>query len=205
MSPKAFKPGFSLTEVLMAAGILLVGFLLIAGTFPVGVKLTALATERTIGVVASEEAMAKIHLYGIDPTVIPYDLTNEKNPTITRTLVHVPYDGISIAQFRTRSDFIASSAYNQLRIRYPGIDTLDAANTFPAFSTYFQYESLYPSTAFFDYSVSVPANQDRPRRPPAVFLVGNVPPPGFDQYRDPGHDLCQPHGRPECEVSFLSI
>ena len=72
----------------MAAGILLVGFLLIAGTFPVGVKLTAVATERTIGVVAAEEAMAKIHLYGIDnPALLPYDR-------------HVPYDGISVAQYQ---------------------------------------------------------------------------------------------------------
>ena len=59
--------GFSLTEVLIAAGILTVGFVLIAGTFPVGIKLTALATERTIGAVASDEAFAKIQLYGFHP------------------------------------------------------------------------------------------------------------------------------------------
>ena len=56
--------GFSLTEVLIATGILTVGFVLIAGTFPVGIKLTALATERTIGAVAADEAFAKIQLYG---------------------------------------------------------------------------------------------------------------------------------------------
>jgi hypothetical protein len=142
MRPAPFKPGFSLTEVLMAAGILLVGFLLIAGTFPVGVKLTAVSTERTIGVVASEEAMAKIHLYGIDnPALLPSDR-------------HIPYDGVSVAQYRSQSSFISASAYMQLKNRYPGIDTLDAAtNTYPAVTTYFQFESLYPSTAVFDYSV----------------------------------------------------
>jgi hypothetical protein len=147
MTPTPFKPGFSLTEVLMAAGILLVGFLLIAGTFPVGVKLTAVATERTIGVVASEEAMAKIHLYGIDnPALLPSDR-------------HIPYDGVSVAQYRAQSSFISSSAYRQLKNRYSGIDTLNpVTNTFPAFTTYFQYESLYPSTAFFDYSASDPAS-----------------------------------------------
>jgi hypothetical protein len=59
--------GFSLTEVLIATGILTVGFILIAGTFPVGIKLTALATERTIGAVTADEAFAKIQLYGIHP------------------------------------------------------------------------------------------------------------------------------------------
>jgi len=56
-----------LTEVLIATGILTVGFVLIAGTFPVGIKLTALATERTIGAVAADEAFAKIQLYGFHP------------------------------------------------------------------------------------------------------------------------------------------
>ena len=58
--------GFSLVEVMMSAGILAIGFVLIAGAFPVGVKLTALATERTIGMTASSEAFAKIKLYGVD-------------------------------------------------------------------------------------------------------------------------------------------
>lgn len=158
MSPTPLKSGFSLTEVLMAAGILLVGFLLIAGTFPVGVKLTAVSTERTIGVVASEEAMAKIHLYGIDnPALIPSDR-------------HVPYDGVSVAQYRAQSKFISSSAYTQLKIRYPGIDTLDATtNSFPAFTTYFQYESLYPSTAFFDYSTAIPVIKTDPEDPQRYF------------------------------------
>ena len=57
--------GFSLTEVLLAAGILTVGFILIAGTLPVGVKLTAMGTQRTIGAVAADEAFAKIQLYGV--------------------------------------------------------------------------------------------------------------------------------------------
>ena len=36
--------GFSLAEVMMATGILAIGFVFIAGIFPVGVKLTAVAT-----------------------------------------------------------------------------------------------------------------------------------------------------------------
>lgn len=61
--------GFTLTEVLMAAGILSVGFVLIAGAFPVGAKLTAIATERTIGAVACDEAIAKMRLHTIDFTL----------------------------------------------------------------------------------------------------------------------------------------
>lgn len=57
--------GFSLTEVLLAAGILVIGFLLICATLPVGVHLTAKGTERNIGAVVAEEAFAKIQLFGV--------------------------------------------------------------------------------------------------------------------------------------------
>jgi prepilin-type N-terminal cleavage/methylation domain-containing protein len=46
MSNSLRNNGFSLTEVLMAAGILAIGFAFIAGMFPVGVKLTALYTAK---------------------------------------------------------------------------------------------------------------------------------------------------------------
>jgi len=66
MNKRLRNNGFSLTEVLMAAGILVVGFMLIAGTFPVGIKLTSMAAERTIAAIAADEAFAKIRLYGVD-------------------------------------------------------------------------------------------------------------------------------------------
>ena len=60
--------GFSLTEVLLAVGILAVGMLFIAGVFPVGIHFTTIATERTIAAVVADEAFAKIRLYAIaDP------------------------------------------------------------------------------------------------------------------------------------------
>ncbi len=60
------ESGFSLTEVLMAAGILAIGFMLIATLFPVGMKMTATATERTVASIAADEAFAKIRLYGVN-------------------------------------------------------------------------------------------------------------------------------------------
>ena len=55
--------GFSLVEVMMSAGILAIGFVFIAVTFPVGVKLTTISTEKTIAAIAADEAAAKIQLY----------------------------------------------------------------------------------------------------------------------------------------------
>ena len=60
------QSGFSLTEVLLATGVLAVGFALVATVFPVGMMLTSAATERTIGPVAAQEAEAKVRLYGLD-------------------------------------------------------------------------------------------------------------------------------------------
>ncbi|MHC4676447.1 MAG: type IV pilus modification PilV family protein [Planctomycetota bacterium] len=63
--------GFSLAEVMMATGILAIGFVFIAGVFPVGVKLTAEATEQTIAPIVADEAIAKIKLYA-DPNFVQY-------------------------------------------------------------------------------------------------------------------------------------
>lgn len=57
--------GFSLTEMLIATGIMSVGLVMVATIFPVGVKLTSLTTERSVGAVAATEAFAKIRLYGL--------------------------------------------------------------------------------------------------------------------------------------------
>ena len=58
--------GFSLTEVLLALAILVIGFMLILAAFPLGMNLTAKTVERTIARSAAQEAFAKIQLYGID-------------------------------------------------------------------------------------------------------------------------------------------
>ena len=79
--------GFSLTEVLIATGIMAVGLVMVATIFPVGVKLTALTTERTTGAVVADEAFAKIQLYGLRdfinwPTVLTTGNLSAANATL---------------------------------------------------------------------------------------------------------------------------
>jgi prepilin-type N-terminal cleavage/methylation domain-containing protein len=57
--------GFSLTEVLMAAGILCVGIMLVATMFPAALYLTTVASEKTMAAIVADEAFAKIQIYGI--------------------------------------------------------------------------------------------------------------------------------------------
>ncbi len=55
--------GFSLTEVLIAVGLLAMGMLFIAGAFPVSIHFTTVATERTIAPIVADEAFAKYKIY----------------------------------------------------------------------------------------------------------------------------------------------
>ena len=70
--------GFSLTEILIAVGILAVGMVFIAGVFPAGIYLTTIATERTIAAVAADEAFAKMRIYDVNlaSTQWPLDPTS---------------------------------------------------------------------------------------------------------------------------------
>ncbi|HOK67123.1 MAG TPA: prepilin-type N-terminal cleavage/methylation domain-containing protein [Anaerohalosphaeraceae bacterium] len=63
--------GFSLTEVLLATGILAIGFVLIATIFPAGIKLTAMAAEKTLAPAMAEEARAAVRLYDVDADKLP--------------------------------------------------------------------------------------------------------------------------------------
>ncbi len=66
MSYKKRNSGFSLTEMLLAVGVLSVGMVFIAGVFPVAIHFTTVSTERTIAAVVADEAFAKVRLYGVD-------------------------------------------------------------------------------------------------------------------------------------------
>lgn len=76
----AKQNGFSLTEVLMAVGILSIGMMLIATMFPVGIYLTSVGAERTMASLVADEAFAKIKLYGVDlasPSLPGYTDSND--------------------------------------------------------------------------------------------------------------------------------
>ncbi|HAL44377.1 MAG: hypothetical protein A2Y12_15800 [Planctomycetes bacterium GWF2_42_9] len=69
MKLKIKKTAFSLTEVLMAAGILSIGIMLVATMFPAALYLTTTASEKTMAAIVADEAFAKMQLFGIvDPT-----------------------------------------------------------------------------------------------------------------------------------------
>jgi len=68
-----FNSGFSLTECLLAIGILAVGMLFIAGVFPVGIHFTTVSVERSIAAVVADEAFAKIRLYATGNPIDPND------------------------------------------------------------------------------------------------------------------------------------
>jgi hypothetical protein len=56
--------GFSLTEVLLAVGTLAIGMIFISGTFLTGIHFSTISTERTIAAVVTDEAFAKVRIYG---------------------------------------------------------------------------------------------------------------------------------------------
>jgi prepilin-type N-terminal cleavage/methylation domain-containing protein len=60
--------GFSLTEVLMAVGILSIGLMLVATLFPAALYLTTIASERTMAAIVADGAFAKIKLFGLTGT-----------------------------------------------------------------------------------------------------------------------------------------
>jgi len=84
MRRKTHYPGFSLTEVLLAVGTLAIGMIFISGTFLTGIYFSTIATERTIAAAVTDEAFAKIRLYGIDPAdsslaadqLVPFETLN---------------------------------------------------------------------------------------------------------------------------------
>jgi len=64
---KKLVQGFSLTEVLMAVGVLSIGIMLVATMFPVALYLTTVASEKTMAAIVADQAFAKMQLYGYVP------------------------------------------------------------------------------------------------------------------------------------------
>jgi len=62
------RKGFSLTEILLAVGVLAIGMVFVAGVFPAGMVLSTRSAEQTIAAVVADEAFAKIRLISNNPT-----------------------------------------------------------------------------------------------------------------------------------------
>ena len=66
MKRNARQYGFSLMETLLAVSTLAIGMIFVGGTFLTGIYFATVSTEQTIATVATDEALAKIRLYGLD-------------------------------------------------------------------------------------------------------------------------------------------
>ena len=142
------KNGFSLTEVLLAAGVLAMGFVLIALVFPVGIKLTSMSAEKTMSPVIAEEAKNIVWLYGLDPL----------NPLFTSTIS--TYSKLFSSEYltsqslryyyREMKDYTLAQFDPDDPVTYP-----IPAGDFPALYTYINdqlaEDSLYPSLPAEEY------------------------------------------------------
>jgi prepilin-type N-terminal cleavage/methylation domain-containing protein len=99
ISNRQSERGFSLTEVLIAVGLLAVGMLFIAGSFPVSIHLTTVATERTIASTVADEAFAKFKIYISDPTLV--DLYSDRH----KVLVGLPANEFSYPSTATTEPY----------------------------------------------------------------------------------------------------
>ena len=107
--------GFSLTEILIAVGILAVGMIFIAGVFPAGIYLTTIATERTIAAVAADEAFAKIKIYAEG------DLNDTSDDIRLNNLQED-----ELMDFNDTAVFPATADINSNEFAYPSTDTSES-------------------------------------------------------------------------------
>jgi prepilin-type N-terminal cleavage/methylation domain-containing protein len=132
-----FKKGFSLTEVLMAAGILVIGFMMIAMVYPVGIKLAASATERTIGLVVAKEAQAKLKIYADHPYTIDFaKFRKDPNEILPDVMLFEDITG-------DETEFVMK------------IKEEDLIDDDPDSEYYWVDEMIYPSLDYYDRDISI--------------------------------------------------
>ena len=77
----AHKTGFSLTEVLVAMGIMTVGMMLVLTLFPLGVQLTIKSVQDNMASIVAEEAFAKVRLHIDDASAFMGDSSLKTDET----------------------------------------------------------------------------------------------------------------------------
>lgn len=136
--------GFSLTEVLLATGILAMGFVLIALVFPVGIKLTSLATEKTLSPAIGQEAQSIVWLYGLDPAntlLVQNPLSIPSAPTYSKVFSPEYLTNQSLIYFCDKYDPTFNPATDPL----PTAGTAQYQDLMDAISNQLAADSLYPS------------------------------------------------------------
>jgi len=104
------KKAFSLTEVLLALGILSIGMVFVAGVFPVAIHLTTVSTEQTTAAVIADEAFAKIRLYAEgDPTDMSDDISGLSDTELRPTCIEDFNDVFPAATERLEGEFVYPS------------------------------------------------------------------------------------------------
>jgi Tfp pilus assembly protein PilV len=105
MKRNARQHGFSLLETLLAVSTLAIGMIFVGGTFLAGIYLATVSTERTIATVATDEALAKIRLYGLDlddPNLLTADgfvLYEELHSFPSEEMLYPSTDANSVRQY----------------------------------------------------------------------------------------------------------
>lgn len=116
--------GFTLVEVLLAAGILVIGLILVAGAFPLGIKMTTVSTERTVGTVVADEAIAKIRLL-IDPNDAGQDYYGI-DTSVLDSLETPVYDlGELFVSFQDSTPLLYQGVVSDVDLTWPSVDTED--------------------------------------------------------------------------------
>ncbi len=172
----------------MAAGILVIGFMMIAGTLPVGIKLTAMGTERTIGAVAADEAFAKVQLFGVrnsalwpaDPNVHCVDYAGVSQLILNPNNAEYSYPSTDVRPDTKKYHWAAMCKYNMFDL---GMDTFQVT-VFVSRDT--GLNTKYP---YSDYTgLPLLPDVDYPRPVPVlvepVDAVGNVIAVGLAMWAD---------------------
>ena len=119
MAKRNNKNGFSLTEVLLAIGVLAVGMILVAGVFPVAIHFSTVSTERMIASAVADEAFATIQLIACG------DLDGDADPTDDKDDDIFGADASSYLSQNSHTLFCAPDLENDIEEIFPFLDILD--------------------------------------------------------------------------------